>query len=137
AYERPAPDGGVERRDDEAAEAWRRVRALDPSFQAARVALELGAAHMRRHEFAEALAEYEAALEHAVPPTVRLMDHCYLAVGTERELARILPPVGPGRIRGTLAEAAMLVGELDDAIEHYRAAIDTTGRADTRVLALW
>lgn len=137
SFARPAPDGSIERREDEAEQAWRRVRALDPSFQAGRVAFELGAVHMRRHEFAEALAEYEAALAHAVAPTVRVMDYFYLPVGAERTLASFFLPITPDLVHGNLAEAAMLVGRLDDAIEHYRAAVETTDRPETRVLALW
>lgn len=136
-YRRPAQDGGTEHRDEEAMDAWRRVRRLDPSLHAGRVAFELAALHMRRHEFAEARAEYEAALQHAVPGAVEVMDRFYLSTGAERQLAYLFTPIQPVSVHGNLAEAAMLVGDLDDALEHYRAALEASDRPDTRVLALW
>lgn len=136
-FERPAPDGSTERRSEEAMDAWRHVRQLDPSFQPGRVAFELAALHMRRHEFAEARAEYEAALEHAVPPTVELMDRLYLAAGTERQLATLFTPIEPRSVLGNLAEAAMLVGDVPAALRYYRAALEESDEAVTRALALW
>ncbi len=136
-YRRPAQDGGTEHRDEEAMDAWRRVRRLDPTLHAGRVAFEIAALHMRRHEFAEARAEYEAALEHAVPPTLELMDRFYLPTGAERQLAYLFAPIQPVSVHGNLAEAAMLTGDLAGALEHYRAALEASDRPDTRVLALW
>lgn len=136
-YERPAADGSTEQRIEEAVEAWHRLRALDPSFFADRVAYELAMLHMRRHEFPQALAEYEAALRSSMPPTLELLDRYFLAAPTERRLAALFAPLDPGNVRGNLAEAAMLTGDVAGALEHYRAAMDGASDPVTRSLAQW
>lgn len=136
-YERPAPDGGVEHRLDEAVAAWERVRAVDPTFQAARVAFELAALHMRRHEFHEARAEYEIALQNAVPSSVDLMHRFYLPAPFDQRLAALFTPLEPQSIYGNLAEAAMLTGDLDSARRYYRRAADDPSDPVSRCLALW
>ncbi len=137
AYESPAPDGGTERRTDEAVEAWQRVRELDPTFFPDRVALELASLHMRRLEFAEARAEFEIALRSAVPPTVDLLNRFFLAAPTEVALAGMFGPASLPTLHGNLAEAAMLTGDLDAAVEHYRAARAGADNSVTRSLAQW
>lgn len=138
-YQRPGEDGGVERRVDEAIDAWHRLRAIDPSFAAAQTAFHLGALHMQRQEFALARAEYEAALRAVVPPPVELFDYSWLRPAPSEEMIERLWASPPATlIHGNLAEAAMLIGDLDTAIAHYRATVNDAG-ADplARVLALW
>lgn len=136
-WERPARDGGTEHRADEAIEQWRRVRALDPAFFPDRVAYELAMLHMRRQEFAEARAEYEAALRSALPPTVELEDRFYMPAATERALAFLFSGLDRANVHGNLAEVTMLTGDLRAAIEHYEAAIEQTEDPFTRALAQW
>jgi tetratricopeptide (TPR) repeat protein len=131
-----------EPRADEAFHAWQRVRELDPSYLPDRVAFGLAALHMRRQELAEARAEYEAALAHAVPPTVDLLDRTFassppFATPSERYLAALHGPLDAALIEGNLAEAAMLLGDLPAAVAHYRGAAASTGSPFARVLALW
>lgn len=136
-YERPASDGGVEHRIDEAVAAWERVRAIDPSFHADRVAFELAALHMRRHEFQEARAEYEVALRHAVPRSLDLMNRFYVASPLDERVAALVSPLEPRSIYGNLAEAAMLTGDLASAARYYRTAADDPTDPVSRCLALW
>lgn len=136
-YERPAEGGGTEHRVDEAMEAWERVRAIAPSFHPDRVAFELAALHMRRHEFQEARAEYEIALEHAVPATVDLMNRFYVAAPVDERVASLFSTIEPRSIHGNLAEAAMLTGDLAGAMRHYRAAAADAADPVSRCLALW
>ena len=136
-YERPAEGGGTEHRVDEAMEAWERVRAIDASFHPDRVAFELAALHMRRHEFQEARAEYEVALEHAVPATVDLMNRFYVAAPLDERVASLFSTIEPRSIHGNLAEAAMLTGDLPSALRHYRAAASDAADPVSRCLALW
>lgn len=136
-YERPAPDGGTEHRIDEAIDAWQRLRALDPNYHADRVAYWLASLHMRRQEFREARAEFELALQHAVPRSVDLMDRAYVAAPTDHRLAELFEPIEPTAVYGNLAEAAMLTGDLASAIQYYRAAAADSSSPLTRCLALW
>lgn len=136
-YEHRMPDGSVERRVDEALDAWHRVRQLDPSFFPDRVASSLASLHMQRHEFAEARAEYEAALGATVPETVDLLGRFYLPAQVELRLAQLFTSLDAASVHGNLAEAAMLTGDVPAAIEHYRAAIAQSQAPLTRALAEW
>ncbi len=137
AWERPATDGGTEHRTEEAIDAWTRVRALDPDLYPARVASELAVLHMRRHEFAVARAEYERALERAVPRPVELGERFYLPTGPERRLRFLHGPVDRGTLYGNLAEVTMLAGDVEAALASYRAAIGESGHPVSRALAQW
>lgn len=136
-WERRGPDGGTERRVEEAMDAWHRLRELAPDFMPAHVAYELAMLHMRRHEFAQARAEYDATLRHAVPPTVRLADRFYMSVAPERALSMLFSPHHPANLHGNLAEVTMLTGDVRAAARHYRAAIELADDPVTRSLGQW
>ncbi len=136
-YERPARNGGTEDRIEEALDAWRRVREIDPNLFPDRVASELAVLHMRRHEFSEARAEYEAALRHAVPATVDLFHRFFIPAATESRLAILFASVDPANVHSNLAEAAMLMGDLPGAITNYRAAMNDAQDPLTRSLSQW
>lgn len=136
-WERPASDGGTERRVGEAIDAWHRVRELDPDFMPAHVAYQLAMLHMRRHEFGRARAEYDVTLRHAVPPTLRLRDRFYMAVNAERALATFYAPHDPANVRANLAEVTMLTGDVRAAARHYATARELADDPLTRSLAQW
>lgn len=139
-WERQGPDGGTELRAEEAMDAWHRLRELAPGYMPAHVAYQLAMLHMRRNEFARARAEYEAALRHAVPPTLRLADRFYMSVPPERALMALFAPLPPANLYGNLAEATMLSGDVRTAAARYRRAIDRAADPDdpvTRSLAQW
>lgn len=136
-YERPAREGGVERRVDEAVDAWQRLRDIAPSYMPARVAVELAALYARRGELERSVAEYEAALGLVVPDAAWLMMRTYQSTPWERRLAMLFasPPVE--LIHGNLAECRMHLGQLDRAVTHYRASILISTDPQTRTLGLW
>lgn len=134
-WQRPGRDGGLELRVDEAIDAWHRLRELAPDYMPDRVAYELALLHMRRHEFARARAEYEAALRHAIPPTVQIANRFYLANQSEISLAELFIPLDPAQLHGNMAEVTMLAGDLPAAAHHYRVALDRAIGPYTRTLA--
>jgi tetratricopeptide (TPR) repeat protein len=136
-YERNGTDGSAEYRSDEAIEALQRVRELDPTFLPDRVAYELAMLHMRAHDFERARAEYETALRESVPAHLTLIDRQYPAAATEYRLAQLFTSLDVANLHGNLAEAAMLTGDVESALEHYRAALATSDDPITRALAQW
>lgn len=136
-WERQGPDGRPERRVEEAIEAWHRLRELAPTYMPAHVAYELAMLHMRRHEFEEARAEYDATLRNAIPPTVHLADRFYMSVAPERALMSLFSPHHPANLHSNLAEVTMLTGDVDAALGHYRDAIEMAEDPVTRCLGKW
>jgi tetratricopeptide (TPR) repeat protein len=137
-WSRPGEDGGEERRTDEAIDAWHRLRAIDPSYAAAQAAFHLGVLHMQRQEFELARAEYEAALTAVVPPAVDLTEGSWRPTQSERALQAIFASPSLPQVHSNLAEAAMLIGDLDAAVTHFRATVRSAGsNVLAHVLALW
>ena len=115
---RELPNCSVDRKDDEAAELFERIRRIDPGYQADEIAFELGVIATRRADFAAAAREYARAIELSF---------------NERET---------GLIHSNLAEVTMLAGDLPTAVRHYERAVELA-RADSSTdgkdyrLALW
>lgn len=137
AWERPARTGGTEHRTDEAIAAWQRLRATAPFMMPSRVAAELALLHMRRQEFDIARAEYERALEAAVPPAVRLMGRFYLPADSERALASLYGTTSLATLHANLGEVSMLAGDVTAAVESYESALRHADAPVARTLALW
>ncbi len=136
-WARPAPDGGIERRVDDAIAAYERVRALDPEYVAARVALDLAMLHARRMELEQVGAEYERALAVDVPEAAVLMGRTYLPNPIEQRLAFLYASIDASHVHGNLAENHMLLGDLDAAVRHYRTALRGAQTPFSRALMHW
>jgi tetratricopeptide (TPR) repeat protein len=99
-WERPEQGCAVSRRDADAVELWRAVRALDPSFEPEQVSTELALVYTRVGDLQAAVREYEGLVElTAHAPRRALLAH------------------------GNLAELLMMTGELRAAVAHYEAAV--------------
>lgn len=136
-WRRPAPEGGIEQRSDEAIAAFERVRALDPDYMPARVAFSLALLHARRGELEQVDAEYERALALDVPEPAWLMGRTYLPSPFDEQLAFFYASIDPSLVHGNLAENRMLLGDLDGAIRHYQLALQTTRGPMSRALMHW
>ncbi|MBX3275258.1 MAG: hypothetical protein KF729_33640 [Sandaracinaceae bacterium] len=136
-WERPAPEGGLERNVDDAIAAFERVRALDPDYAPARVAFALALLYARRGELATVAAEYERALALDVPEPAWLMHRTYLPHPFEERLAFLYAGVDRSLVHGNLAENHMLLGDLDAAVRHYRLAQSGARDPMSRALALF
>ena len=104
SWVRRSPAGAEERRDDEAAELFERVRALDPDYESRDVAFSLGVIHTRAHRFEDAAREYERSIgqEYVVDTSIEAL--------------------------GNLAEVTMLAGDVADAARHYERAVEIARR---------
>lgn len=136
-WERPARDGGMERRVEESLAAWHRVRELDPEYAPARVAFALALLHARRQELEEATAEYEIALATDVPESAIFMGRTYLPNPMEVRLANLYFSLEPATVHNNLAENLMLLGDLDGAIAHYQRALSGAHGTMSRALTTW
>ncbi len=137
SWERPGRDGGTELRVEDAVAAWQRLRALDPDYMPARVALALASLHFRRLELEQAAAEYEIALDRAIPEAVVLMGRTYMPSPLEIRLLGLYQEVDPPMIHANLAENRMLLGQLDEAARDYRIAIESARDPISSTLARW
>jgi len=137
SWERPGRDGGTEYRAEDAIAAWHRLRALDPDYMPARVALALAQLHFRRLELRRAAAEYEISLDRSLPEATILMGRTYLPSPLERRLALMYFEVDGAMVHGNLAEARMQLGELEAAVQHYQAAIVGSETPMSSALAGW
>lgn len=106
-WERPARGCAVARRDAEARELWRALRALDPGYEPESVGAELALAHTRLGEIDAAIATYEQL----VPQTDHAPRRALLA-------------------HGNLAELLMIQGEARGAVGHYERAIELARALD-------
>lgn len=114
-FDEPLRDGTLRPRTDEALEAFLRLRALDPSYEAERVAFDVAILHTKRHELAAARTEYARAIETSFDELETITAH------------------------GNLAEVTMLDGDLEGALQHYERAAALSreaGPAAARSLAL-
>ena len=115
AFDEPLRDGTRRPRTDEALEAFLRLRALDPSYEAERVAFDIAVLHTKRHDLAAARTEYARAIETAFDELETITAH------------------------GNLAEVTMLDGDLEGALRHYERAAELSraaGPTAARSLAL-
>jgi tetratricopeptide (TPR) repeat protein len=127
--------GREERRTEEAIAAFEELRALDPDYHPDRVALELAALQYRRGELRAAATEYGRAIERThLPPAPTP----YLLTDRESELALLFTPVRLEVAHRDRAECLMLLGELGEAVQGYRRALELS-RSGTleHVLTLW
>ncbi len=106
SIEDPAPDGRVERHDEEAIALFLRIRAMDPDYEPSVIAGELGILYTRLERYAEASAEYERAIGYSL--------------------------VGEGNSETAwlnLAEVTMLSGDVALAVRRYERAADSVARS--------
>ena len=92
-------DGTRRARTNEAIEAFEALRRLDPLYEAAAVAFELGILRTKGRDFVRAAAEYQTALA--------------LALSANETIT----------VEGNLAEVSMLGGELEVAIPHFTRCV--------------
>jgi tetratricopeptide (TPR) repeat protein len=111
-WERRTPSGRIEKKSREAIARFEALRKVDPLYEAADVAFEMGVLFTREGDFTRAAEEYTRAL------TLRI-----------DEASR-------GVILGNLAEVTMMSGDLEEAVGYYERAIHEGG-ADERLLSLW
>lgn len=113
-WERPEQGCAVTRRDADALDLWRTVRALDPSFEPEVVSEELALGYTRAGELGAAITEYQSLVE-------------LTAHAPRRALLA----------QGNLAELLMMTGELGASVAHYEAAVRLARAVDDlRTLAL-
>jgi tetratricopeptide (TPR) repeat protein len=93
-------DGTLRPRTEEAIEVFEALRALDPAYEAATVAFELGILRTKQRDFPASAVEYQRALD--------------LALSEEETIT----------VHGNLAEVSMLAGDLDVAIDHFEQCVD-------------
>lgn len=137
SWERRGRSGGTEHRTDEAIAAWQHMREVAPDMLPSRVAAELAVLHMRRQEFDVARAEYERALEVAVPRTVGVMGRFYLPAESERVLSSLYGTNRLATLYANLAEVTMLAGDVSTAVRSYERALEHARDPVARTLALW
>ncbi|MFW6052063.1 MAG: tetratricopeptide repeat protein [Myxococcota bacterium] len=112
--------------DQETLALLHKLRRLDPEYQAARVAFELGILHTRAHEFERAAAEYERCLARLLIPTEA--DPTFRT--PEDVLAdRLFGAVPAPTVHYNLGDVTMALGDLPRAVEHYERAIDLGRRS--------
>jgi tetratricopeptide (TPR) repeat protein len=115
-----------------------RLRALDPEYQASRVAFELGILHTRGHDFERAAAEYERCLQRTLLPTEEPP-----SFRTPEDLLadRLFGPVPAPTVHYNLGDVTMALGNLPTAIVHYRRAVEEARSSShefrTVLLASW
>lgn len=100
---------------DVALARFQRLRQVDPSFESEKVAFEVGILHTRARRYAEAQAEYEAALE-------------FQLTSRSGEAPTIY---------SNLAEVTMLAGDLERAIQYYELSHRGADDPLQFALALW
>jgi tetratricopeptide (TPR) repeat protein len=111
-WERRTPSGRIEKKSRDAIARFEALRKVDPLYEAADVAFELGILFTRESDFARAAEEYQRALSLRIDEASR------------------------GVILGNLAEVTMMSGDLEEAVTLYERAIHEGG-ADERLLSLW
>lgn len=143
-YEAPATEGGIRRRVDEAIDAWERVRALDPDHMPARVAFHLASLHARRagedgnrRALERVTAEYQRALDRDVPEATFLMGRSYNPTRAEFALAQMYMSIPRSTVHGNLAENLMLLGHLEESVDHYRRGLELSPSSFGRALSQW
>jgi tetratricopeptide (TPR) repeat protein len=124
--------------DEETMALLEKLRALDPEYQAARVAFELGILYTRGHDFQRAAAEYERCLHRILLPTENP-----LPFRTAEELLadRLFGPIAAPTVHYNMGDVTMALGDLEAAIAHYRHAVEEGRRNGqefrTVLLASW
>jgi tetratricopeptide (TPR) repeat protein len=115
AIEERRSDGSVAREDELAIELFHHLRELDPDYQPDDVAGELGILHTRLEQYADAAAEYERSIGHALDES------------------------DASRAWLNLAEVTMLSGDVALAVRRYERSIELEREAGagTGVLGLW
>jgi len=111
-WERQRPGGRIEKRTREAVARFEELRAVDATYEAYRVAFELGILYTLEGDPSRAATEYQTAL------TLRI---------DEGSTSTVL---------SNLAEVTMMAGDLERAVELYERAV-LESNSDERVLARW
>jgi tetratricopeptide (TPR) repeat protein len=131
----PAEADALTRRTIDAYEA---ARAIDSGRDEAHVAFELAVLHAQRQEFAEAAAEYERSYAARSLPIATPVALALSASDREIGLVALFARPSEGTLLANWAEAAMLAGDAQTAIDRYRAALDLAAPGtDSVSLALW
>jgi tetratricopeptide (TPR) repeat protein len=135
AIEHLDADGHPESFIARAIERYEAARALDPHRDEASIAFQLAVLHAQRREFAAASAEYERAYGARALHVVAVP---FLSSVREGLLASIHSEATDGTLLANWAEATMLAGDPQAAIERYRAALaEAAALSDSAALTLW
>lgn len=134
----PNMDPGLDADGAETMALLEELRRLDPGYQAARVAFELGILHTRAREFDQAAEEYRRCLDRILLPTEG--DPTYHT--PEDVLAdRLFGAVPSPTVHYDLGDVTMALGDLQGAIAQYERAIAEGQRSNqefrTVLLAHW
>ncbi len=109
------------------------LRQVAPTFQAGRVAFELGIEYTRRKDFHRAAAEYRRCLAYTIdlseqPPPHSLEEAVFL---------EMYQPPSRATTHYNLAEVTMQLGDLEAAVVEYGRAVAQSNDPRDRALALW
>ncbi|MFW6086677.1 MAG: tetratricopeptide repeat protein, partial [Myxococcota bacterium] len=122
----PDAGGRLEAEDEETLALLEKLRHLDPEYQAARVAFELGILYTRARDFEGAADEYDRCLNRILLTTEG--ERRYRT--PEDVLAdRLFGPVPAPTVHYNLGDVTMARGDLPRAIAQYRRAIEEGRRS--------